>query len=219
MCLFCCPTGPLSDSEKQNNKHAGPMSQYEGAQQTFDIPLCRVWCCSSACPCCLLTMLCYCPVQVCMRYKALNHVDPQSGWRNYKCCQGYFGGCCCLQPGNCGEQCCPCPCMCLESVCCPGLAVSATSLVIREHYRLGLDKDDIRLIRCSNCLQVLACCCYLAACLTDSEEVDCAAHVTGWLADIVFCSVAGCMTAQVHHEMVKRNRSLSSAPTRQAMNR
>mmetsp|Transcript_2672 Transcript_2672/g.3573 ORF Transcript_2672/g.3573 Transcript_2672/m.3573 type:complete len:217 (-) Transcript_2672:261-911(-) len=204
MCLFCCSSKPLSEDEK-NGRHGAPMSQFDGGE-TFDIPLCKVWCCTKDCPCCLTAMVCFCPGQVYMRHKALNHVNPGSGWKDYKCCQGYFPGCCCCQPGKCGEQWCPCPCMCLESICCPGLAVSSTSLVIRERYNLGLDKDDVRLIRCTNCLQILACCCHLAACLTENEDVDFAARVTGCLADAVFCSVAGCMTAQVNHEIHMRQR-------------
>lgn len=162
-------------------------------------------------------MLCYCPVQVWLRHKALNHVEPGSGWSNYRCCQGYFGGCACLQPGQLGEESCPLCCMTLESCLCPGLAVSATSMVIRHNYGLGLDEDDVRLIRCSNCLQIFACVCHLIACMTDCEADDKVACVVDMIADVVFCSVAGCTTAQCHHEIKLRENM--SAPQRQRMDR
>jgi len=116
-----------------------------------------------------------------------------------------------------GEDTCPCPCMCLEVCCCPGLAVSATSSVIREKYQLGLDDDDVRLIRLNNCLQLLAC---LASCLNiciDFEGDDCCVAVLDCIADVVFCVTSGCMTAQVYHEIELREKG--GAPSAQAMDR
>ena len=168
-------------------------------------PLC--WCTS---------MVCFCPVQVYLRHRVLNHVNPDSGWSNYICCQGYFGGCCCIQPGNMGENFCPLPCMCLESFLCPGPAVSASSNVIRERYSLGLDEDDVRLIRCSNGLFYCSVCLYIVALITDCEADDAVANVVDLISDIVFCCVGGCMTAQVHHEMKMRE---NSSPLRQFMKR
>ena len=106
--------------------------------------------------------------------------------------------------------------MCLEAFCCPGLAASASGMVIRERYRLGLDKDDVRLIRCSNCLQFLSCFCWILACLTDSDAIDTAAAITDCVADVVFCCVAGCMTAQAYHEISYRE---AGAPQGQRMHR
>ena len=200
MCLFCFPTGPLSPDERKG-RYGSLLGRFsDNNRETFDLSLCQVPC-SSACPCCIGSMLCFCPAQVWMRHRALNHVKPGSGWANYRCCQGYFGGCCCLQPGQLGEETCPLPCMCLESCLCPGLAVSATSMVVREHYGLGLDADDVRLIRCSNCLMIFACICQLIACVTDCEGVDECSHVLNLISDAVFLSVAGCSTAQAHHKI------------------
>jgi len=162
-------------------------------------------------------MLCFCCAQISMRKKALNHVDPGSDWSNYSCCQGYYGGCCCFKPGEMGEKSCPVPCMCLESCMCPGLAVSATSSVIREKYQLGLDDDDVRLIRCNNCLQMAAC---LASCLNiciDFEGDDACVAILDLIADVVFCVTSGCMTAQVYHEINLRDKQ--EAPFAQAMER
>ena len=167
---------------------------------------------------------CFVPVVVYMRHRALNHSRPDSGWSNYTCCQGYYGGCCCFQPGQCCESTCPCPCMCCEAMCCPGLAVSATSMVVREKHGLGLDADDVRLIRCSNCLQILSCLCTIIACLTPNERDDQFAYIFDLFADCVFCSVASCSTAQTYHEIIIQERraaanSRGAAPSRQRMNR
>ncbi|KAL7578985.1 hypothetical protein ACA910_019032 [Epithemia clementina (nom. ined.)] len=214
MCFLCFSTAPLTEDEKRG-RYGSTLGAFDSYHDKYALSLCQIPC-SKEIGCCCVTLLCFCPAQIYMRKKALNHVEPGSGWSNYKCCQGYFGGCCCFQPGQCGESTCPCPCMCLEVLCCPGLAVSSTSMVIRERYHLGLDRDDVRLIRCTNCLQVLACCCSLVAMCTDNEAVDCASHAVNCLADTVFCSVAGCMTAQCNHEINLRD-SGRSAPHAQIM--
>mmetsp|Transcript_11110 Transcript_11110/g.17140 ORF Transcript_11110/g.17140 Transcript_11110/m.17140 type:complete len:218 (+) Transcript_11110:36-689(+) len=212
-CLFCFSSAPLADDEKIG-RHGSTLGRYSENSNKFELSLCQVPC-SSESPCCVGTMLCYCPAQVWMRHRALNHVSPGSGWSHYTCCQGYYGGCCCIQPGQMGEESCPALCMCLESCIFPGLAVSATSMVVREAHNLGLDEDDVRLIRCSNCLQIFSCFCNIIACLTDCEEVDQLARIIDCVADILFCSVAGCTTAQAYHEIKKREGN--SAPQMQEM--
>jgi len=160
--------------------------------------------CQTPCkePACWIgTMLCFWCSQVAMRKKVLNHVAPGSGWDNYVCCQGFYGGCCCFQPGNLGEKTCPVTCMCLESCLCPGPAASATSLVLREKHNLGLDEDDVRLIRCNNCLYctsiVLSC---MRICI-QNESLDFAAHCARCTSDVVFLCTAGCMLGQAQHEI------------------
>jgi hypothetical protein len=95
--------------------------------------------------------------------------------------------------------------------------VSATSNLIREKYRLGLDEDDVRLIRCSNCLFFLSIFISCIAMCTDCEGDDAVASVVNCISDGVFLSVAGCMTAQVNHEMALRNNVAS--PENQTMSR
>jgi len=213
-CLFCFSDKPLS-ADEMNGKYGGAFGQYANNSEKFDISLCETPC---KAPCCwLASMACLCPAQIHLRYKALNHVEPNSGWKNYMCCQGYFGGCCCIQPGEIGDKTCPIPCMCLEAFCCPGLAVSASGNVIRERYSLGLDEDDVRLIRCSNCLQIFSCILSLVSIITPCEGDDQCARIVDLIADIVFCCVSGCMTAQVYHEISKRENMRS--PSRQLMQR
>lgn len=90
-------------------------------------------------------------------------------------------------------------------------------MVVRQHHNLGLDEDDVRLIRCSNCLQIFACLCQIVAMCTECEGDDQAACIIDAVADIVFCSVAGCSTAQAHHEM--NLRETNAAPQAQRMDR
>jgi hypothetical protein len=214
--VFCCfSSKPLASWELEKGKYGAAFKHFHENQNTFDISMFEAPCRE---PCCLaVTMLCFCPVQVHMRYKALNHVNPGSGWTNYKCCQGYFGGCCCFQPGQMGEQSCPTLCMCMEAAIFPGEAVSATSYVLRQAYRLGLDEDDVRLIRCSNCLFFLSCLLNCIAPLTECEGDDILVPAVNAVSNLVFCCVSGCMTAQVYHEI--KTREAYGAPVRQAMER
>jgi hypothetical protein len=213
-CLFCFSKEPLSRSE-MSGKYGGAFGQYANNRQTFDISLCETPCKT---PCCWLgSMICLCPAQIHLRHKALNHVQPNSGWKNYKCCQGYFGGCCCIQPGQMCDTTCPVCCMTLEAFCCTGLAVSASANVLREAHGLGLDEDDVRLIRCSNCLQMCSCLLTLVSRCTECQADDQLARIVDVIADVVFCCVSGCMTAQVYHEIAKQEQL--AAPTRQRMDR
>ena len=96
------------------------------------------------------------------------------------------------------------------------MAVSASQGVIMQHYNLGLDEDDVRLIRCNNCLQFLAVC---ATCLNiciDFEGDDAIVQCINLVADITFCCVSGCMTARTYHEMKEREKE---APERFQMQR
>mmetsp|Transcript_11827 Transcript_11827/g.19706 ORF Transcript_11827/g.19706 Transcript_11827/m.19706 type:complete len:214 (-) Transcript_11827:107-748(-) len=213
MCLFCFSGDPLSPDEAKG-KYGSAFGAYAGNSDKFEITLCQAP--FKACPCWISSMLCFPCAQTHMRKKALNHIEPGSGWSNYKCCQGYFGGCCCLQPGKCGDSACPVPCMCLEACCCPGLAASTNSMLIRDKYGLGLDEDDVRLIRCSNCLMcfavILSC---IGICFDWDGERACINIVNG-IADVTFCCVSGCMTAQCNYEIERRE---EQAPQTEAMER
>ncbi|KAJ8613227.1 hypothetical protein CTAYLR_004517 [Chrysophaeum taylorii] len=137
--------------------------------------------------------------QLHMRYAVLNHVSPGSEWSNYVCCQGYIPACCCFAPGECCEAEYPRTCMCLEAWCFPGLAVSSTRFLVMDHYSLQPDPCDNRLIRANNCIQLLACVCEIAAHF--DQNLRDLSQLIEVLADLVFLTTAGCMTAQVWHEM------------------
>lgn len=85
-----------------------------------------------------------------------------------------------------------------------------------QQYSLGLDEDDVRLIRCNNCLQICAC---VASCLNiciDFEGDDAIVAIINAIADITFCCVSGCMTARTYHEIKAREKE---APEQAQMQR
>jgi hypothetical protein len=183
---------------------------------TFQVGLCDSpfaswsscgWCLYGAFP---LTFPC---AQMSLRYKALNHLSPGSGWEHYICCQGYFPPCLCFQPGHCGEKEMPRTCMLCESYCCPGFAMSASRFVVMDHYSLQSDPCDNRLIRANNCIQCLACICHIAAVF--DKNLRELAQIIDCIADLVFWSTAGCMTAQVAYE-IKYREALNQPSTYQS---
>ena len=96
------------------------------------------------------------------------------------------------------------------------MAVSASQGMVMEQYALGLDEDDVRVIRCNNCLQFLAC---FASCISlcvDCEGEDAIVGLINLIADVTFCCVSGCMTARTYHEIKKRE---NEAPEKYRMER
>eukprot|EP00494_Astrolonche_serrata_P025598 UN25859 len=102
----------------------------------------------------------------------------------YQCCQGYMGCCSTCWPG---QDSCPELCLCLEGCCFPGLAASANRLWLMDQYGLAPDPCDDTLIQISNCCQILACLCHIAAACTDNEDIDQAADCIDCLAQIILC--------------------------------
>jgi len=150
-CCFCLSPEPLGEKDL---KHARGerLAKFVAYQNEFQMKMLDAPCSCSTLPCCCIGT---CPwihlcVQTHMRYKVLNHLHPESGWDNYVCCQGYFGPCCCFAPGKCYEDTFPRTCMCCEALCCPGLAVSTTRMVVMDAYRITPDPCDNRLIRCGH---------------------------------------------------------------------
>lgn len=96
-----------------------------------------------------------------------------------------------------GESSCPELCLCLEACLCNGLAISATREMVMDQFDLMMDPCDYRLIRLSNCLQILSCICWIMAMIDNSfSEL---ARLIDLIADLVYHTVSGCMTAQVRH--------------------
>lgn len=117
---------------------------------------------------------------------------------NYICCQGYVN-ICGFRAGTVGEERCPSFCLCVEACCCNGCAVSASRIYVMDKYQLSSDPCDYRLIRINNCIQAVACICDIAA-LFDSNLRH-ASRIADLIADVIFHTVSGCMTAQVIHEL------------------
>jgi len=91
--------------------------------------------------------------------------------------------------------------LCCEGCCCSILSISIARLDMMHSKNVRPDPCDFKLIACSNCLQLTACICHILAIFI--SELREAAQIIDCIADIFTCSVAGCMGAQVHHELKK----------------
>jgi len=112
MCLFCFSTAPLTNDDMNKGKYGAMYEPFINTPEKFSVKLCKAPCAEPVCWC--SSMICCCCSQMIMRHKVLNNVNPGSGWSDYKCCQGMYGGFCCFQPGKLGEKACPVPCLFLE---------------------------------------------------------------------------------------------------------
>lgn len=195
-CLVCFSDAPVP---------GGKLDAYYANPNQFQIGMmeapCKnpLWCLYGGicCPC----------AQFQVRKRALEgHME------NYVCCQGYFPGCCCFKPGQCGEKDHPSCCLCLEAFCCLSCAVSSSRMYVMDKYRVMPDPWDNRIIRFNNFLQLLSCICDLAAiCIDELREF---ARILDLIAEIVFYTTVGCMTGQMVHEMEYQE---SMAPKAQAI--
>lgn len=200
--FFCFSEQPLSPEEIRATT-AQPYATLIENDERFNVTMCDAP--TKECLCCFaaanpLTFTC---TQMYMRHEVLNHIAPGSDWDNYICCAGYIPACMCFVPGQCHEKEMPRTCMCLEAWCCPGLSVSSTRFLIMDQYSLRPDPCDNRLVRANNAIQLLSCICHIAA-QFDRNLRD-LAQIADCIADLVFLSTAGCMIAQVHHEMKYRS--------------
>lgn len=132
-----------------------------------------------------------CFTQILLRQKVL-----EGDMHKYQCCQGYVNNCC-FKAGSLGEESCPFLCLVLEAFFCSNLAVSASRMYVMDRYQLSSDPCDYRLIRLSNCLQMLSCFCDLLACACDNGNIRQLAILIDHLADLMYHCVSSCMTAQV----------------------
>jgi hypothetical protein len=127
----------------------------------------------------------------------------------YTCFQGYFD-CLCIRGGSLGDTECPQLCLFVEGCCCNCLAISASRQFVADKFNLGSDPCDYRLIRVNNYIQVLSCFCDLLAIF--SRDLRQCARIVDWIADLVYHSVSGCMTAQVANELDYQSNLESSVP-------
>ncbi len=132
--------------------------------------------------------------QFCLRRKAL-----ENDLSKYRCFQGQFIVCCCIKADACCEESCPCLCLCIEAHLCNAMAISATRMFVMEKYDLQTDPCDNRLIRFNNCVQYIRCIVDIIAIFYDDARA--LAQIIDLIADFIYHSVSGCMTAQVAHEL------------------
>lgn len=119
-----------------------------------------------------------------------------NGIDDYACCQGYLGRCCGLTDASRGSA----VCMFMESCCFPVMSLSISRMYIMDVKLIHPDPMDYQIIQFSNFMQLFACICYLGQVCGVPEEC---AQIIGLIADIVTCSVSGCMGAQAHAELKK----------------
>lgn len=147
----------------------------------------------------------------------------------------------CFRAGSCGERDCPSFCLCVESCLCVGPGMSSSRIMIMDQYGLRSDPCDNRIIRLTNCLQILSW--SVLYCISTSiiiqsiidffnhlyhicsvcdimaifmRELQHLAHVIHVVAQIVFYTTLGCMAAQVNYEVDFRratNAAYQSIPT------
>merc|ERR1712167_108007 len=99
------------------------------------------------------------------------------GVEDFRCMQGYLPGCCCF----------------------PILSISIARLHLMDSKRIRPDPWDYQIIAFSNCLQLASCILDIIAIFV--EEAHEAANIVDLIADLVTLSVAGCMGAQINHEI------------------
>ena len=186
-CLLCFDDSPLQPDEKDYSLYVAGANQWNSPMQDA--------CCANPC-CCLFGSLCIPCAQCYIRKATLEHIHGENWSEHYECCQGY-SPCCNDTIRDCskGNVC----CLCVESWCCSGFAMSATKFVMQDHYNITTDPCDVRLIRFNNCMQCLACVCEVMALINGSFR-DCA-QLVRCVADITFMTMMGCMVAQVKEEI------------------
>jgi len=196
---FLCPDTPPEKVSAKGSRGASQNAMLEMKENPhiFAVGLHNA-CCAEPC-CCILSSLgsplgctaCWARKAVLDRY--------YNGLDDYVCCQGYWPRCCCVDVPNC---CRGSPAgLCLEGFCCGPFSLSIARIHLMHSKRIRPDPMDYQVIACSNCLQFISCILDIAAIF--AKELRDLAHLVDLLADLVTCSVAGCMGAQIKHELKK----------------
>merc|ERR1712118_48837 len=122
-----------------------------------------------------------------------------NGIADFVCCQNYVGSCCCINPQTFfpGSE----IGLCLEGCCAPCFSLSVARMHLMDAKRIQPDPMDNQIIAFSNALQLLSCICQIVAQFV--EELRDAVLILDLTADVVTLTVAGCMGAQVKHELAQ----------------
>lgn len=127
----------------------------------------------------------------------------------YTCCAGYLPC-----SGQCGERKCPELCLGVEVFCCFANSVQSTRFLLQDEFNIQTTKCDNCIIGFMVCLQQLACIFSIIACIVGSDEIQAASNILNCAADVVYCTVCGCMQTQHKVEMDKRDGMFGDAPMR-----
>ncbi|KAL1503557.1 hypothetical protein AB1Y20_012035 [Prymnesium parvum] len=200
MCLCFCEDTPPEDGSKSKGRKGAQDQLFLDRQakpNAFALAMKDAPCTE---PCCCLASACCSPCG-CTACYFRNSVLKNyfNGVQDFVCFQGYIPKICCCDVASC------CPGseigLCLEGCCCPMLSLSIARIHMMDVKDVRPDPCDWQIIRCSNCLQCLSCLCDIAA-LIEPSLSDIAA-IIDLIADLVALSVAGCMGAQIYHEIKK----------------
>jgi len=198
--VFCfCPDAPPEKVSAKGSRGAQQklLLDYQGNPHMFALGLKDACCTEPAC-CCLSAFGAFPGCTACWARKAVLE-KYYNGMDDYVCCQGYLPRCCCVDMSNCCKGS-PAGLFC-EACCCPVFSLSIARIHLMHSKRIRPDPCDYQIIACSNCLQLIACILDIIAIFV--EQLREAAHIVDLLADLVTCSVAGCMGAQIYHEIKK----------------
>mmetsp|Transcript_20299 Transcript_20299/g.60557 ORF Transcript_20299/g.60557 Transcript_20299/m.60557 type:complete len:231 (-) Transcript_20299:78-770(-) len=187
MCICLFDDGPHDD-----DKYAARSNMFKVGMK--DAPCKDPLMCLGGLPCgCICIANCY------MRHKVL-----EGDMDQYMCCQGYYDGICpCWKSGSVGDQGNP-ACLACEGCCCASCALSSTRMYVMDKFDLMSDPCDRRIIRFNNFMQLLSCVCDILACFI--PELQDAAQIIRFIADLVFYTTAGMMFAQVNYEWNERKK-------------
>ena len=197
---FCPDTPPEKVSSKGINGTKGQiLLDMQNSPHRYGVGL-KDACCAEPC-CCIISMIgvpfgctaCWARKAVLDKY--------HNGLDDYTCCQGYLGQCCCVDT----RECCKGSGLglCLEGFCCPVFSISLARIHIMHTKQIRPDPCDYQLIACSNCLQLVSCILDIVAIFFEPARDF--AQLLDFVVDLFTCSIAGCMAAQVHHEIKKDN--------------
>lgn len=178
--------------------------RYEKMQARENYP--RTWKMDLFNPCASPGFCCYALVcGYCASYQ-LRRRALYGDMSRYICCAGS-----CPCSGRFGEQSCPELCLCMEVSLCFAQSVASTRYLIQDEMQLQNTQCDNCIIGTMICAQYLACICWLAACITGSEEINDAAQLLDCVADVLWCSVCSCIQTQHKVELDARDGARSGA--------
>jgi|EP00908_Phaeocystis_cordata_P007523 hypothetical protein len=180
-------TGMSKMIEKQNDPHVFALGLKDA-------------CCAEPC-CCLLSFAgtLTCGATACWARKAVLKKYEQNGLDDYVCCQGYVPKLCCCDWPNCCQG--SMVGLYLEGCCCPVFSLSMARIHLMDKKQIRPDPMDYQIIGCSNCLQLISWVLDIVAMFV--EQARDLAHIVDCIADLFTLSVAGCMGAQISHEIKK----------------
>jgi len=196
----CCPNTPPAavKSRGTRGQRDAQILAKQDNPHVFALGL-KDACCEE--PCCCIVSALGAPFgcTACWARKAVLEKYSANGLDDYVCCQGYIPQICCCDPSTwCAGSRLALAC---EGLCCPVFSLSLARLHMMDAKQNRPDPCDYQIIWCSNILQLVSCVLDVVAIFVKGARD--LAHLVDLVADLFTCSVAGCMGAQVYHEIAE----------------